>query len=42
MDLVGRDEFEAMKLLAARAQEEVATLKERLAALEERLASGPR
>jgi len=42
MDLVGRDEFEAMKLLAARAQEDVATLKERLAALEEQLASRPR
>jgi BMFP domain-containing protein YqiC len=42
MDLVSRDEFEAVKTLAARAQDEVATLKERLAALEERLAAGPR
>ena len=37
MDLVSRDEFEAVKTLAARAQDEVAVLKERLAALEERL-----
>lgn len=42
MDLVSRDEFEAVKTLAARAQDEVATLRERLAALEERLAAGPR
>ncbi len=42
MDLVSRDEFEAVKTLAARAQDEVATLRERLAALEARLAAGPR
>jgi BMFP domain-containing protein YqiC len=38
MDLVGREEFEAMKQLAAEAREEVDALKERLAALEARLA----
>jgi BMFP domain-containing protein YqiC len=42
MDLVSRDEFEAVKTLAARAQNEVETLREQLAALEERLAAGPR
>ncbi len=38
MDLVGRDEFEAVKALAAQAQEEADTLKERVAALEALLA----
>jgi BMFP domain-containing protein YqiC len=37
MDLVGRDEFEAMKQLAVDARAEVDALKERLAALEEKL-----
>jgi BMFP domain-containing protein YqiC len=34
MDLVSRDEFEAVKALAARAQVEAETLKQRVAALE--------
>jgi BMFP domain-containing protein YqiC len=38
MDLVGRDEFEAVKQLAADARDEIEALKERLAALEARLA----
>jgi BMFP domain-containing protein YqiC len=37
MDLVGREEFEAMKQLAAEARDEVDALKERVAALEARL-----
>jgi len=39
MDLVSRDEFEAMKALAARALDEVEALKERVAALESALSS---
>lgn len=34
MDLVGRDEFEAVKQLAAEARAEAETLRERVAALE--------
>jgi BMFP domain-containing protein YqiC len=34
MDFVARDEFEAVKLMAATAREEVESLKERVAALE--------
>lgn len=37
MDLVGRDEFEAMKQLAADARAEAEALKQRVAALEEAL-----
>ncbi len=37
MDLVGRDEFEAMKELATNAKAESEDLKERVAALEARL-----
>ena len=39
MDLVSRDEFEAVKALAARALDEVEALKERVAALEAALSS---
>lgn len=39
MDLVTREEFDAVKALAARAREEQESLTERLAALEARLAS---
>ena len=38
MDLVPRDEFEAIKAVAVRAREEQETLTERVAALEARLA----
>ena len=41
MDLVRRDEFEAVREMAVRAREENARLTERLAALEAALASGP-
>jgi BMFP domain-containing protein YqiC len=37
MDLVGREEFEAMKQMAAEARAEADGLKERVAALEEKL-----
>lgn len=37
MDLVGREEFEAMKQLATDARAEADALKERLAAIEEKL-----
>ena len=37
LDFVGREEFDAVKDMAARAREEAEALKERLAALEERL-----
>ncbi len=37
MDFVSRDEFDAVKDLAAKAREEVEALKERLAALEAKL-----
>jgi hypothetical protein len=37
MDLVGRDEFEAMKLLAAETRAENEALRARLAAVEEKL-----
>jgi BMFP domain-containing protein YqiC len=39
MDLVSRDEFEAVKTLAARAKEEAEALKQRVAALEALLAT---
>jgi BMFP domain-containing protein YqiC len=39
MDLIGRDEFEAVKELAARAQDEVIALRERIATLEAALAA---
>jgi BMFP domain-containing protein YqiC len=38
LDLVSREEFEAVKAMAARAREEQEVLTERLAALESRLA----
>ena len=41
MDLVRRDEFEAVREMAVRAREENTRLTERLAALEAALASGP-
>jgi BMFP domain-containing protein YqiC len=41
MDLVGREEFEAVKQMAAEAREEADALKERLAAIEARLSEGP-
>jgi BMFP domain-containing protein YqiC len=37
MDLVGREEFEAMKEMAASAKAEVTTLQKRLADIEEKL-----
>ena len=37
MDLVGREEFEAMKQLAVETRAEADSLKERIAALEEKL-----
>lgn len=41
MDVVQREEFEAVKEMAARAREENDALAERLAALEARLGAGP-
>lgn len=41
MDLVTRDEFEAVKAMAAKAREEQEILAERLAALEARLGAKP-
>ncbi len=40
MDMVGRDEFEAIKAIAVAAREENAVLRARLDALEARLAGG--
>ena len=42
MDLVRRDEFEAVKAMAAKAREENETLAQRIAALEARQADGQR
>lgn len=39
LDFVGREEFEAVKAMAARAREENETLAERIAALEAKLAA---
>ncbi len=41
MDLVQREEFDAVRDMAAAARDEVETLKSRVAALEARLAKGP-
>ena len=41
MDFVSRDEFEAVKALAATAREEVEALRNRLAALEAKLVESP-
>src|SRR5437667_1562318 len=41
MDLVSRDEFEAVKAMAAKARSEQEDLQQRMAALETRLAPGP-
>lgn len=41
MDFVSRDEFEAVKLMAAQAREEVEALRNRLAALEAASGKGP-
>ncbi len=40
MDLVGRDEFEAVKAMAAKAREEQDQMADRMAALEAALAAG--
>ena len=42
LDLVGRDEFEAVKAMAVAARDENDRLRARLEALEARLAAGPR
>ena len=42
MDLVGREEFEAVKAMAAKAREEQEVLLQRIATLEARLAQGGR
>ena len=41
MDFVSRDEFEAVKMMAAQAREEVEALRNRLAALEASVGKGP-
>ncbi|MCW3798877.1 accessory factor UbiK family protein [Sphingomonas sp. BN140010] len=41
MDFVSRDEFEAVKMMAAQAREEVEALRNRLAALEASTGKGP-
>ncbi|MBM3523843.1 MAG: accessory factor UbiK family protein [Alphaproteobacteria bacterium] len=40
-DLVTREEFEAVKLMAARAREESESLRQRVAEIEARLGDGP-
>jgi len=41
MDLVSRDEFESVKMMASQAREEVEALRNRLAALEASVGKGP-